>query len=52
MDKQENVEVMQRMQDYIEQNIGELITLRDLSNSAGYSPFHSARMINPVIRAQ
>ena len=44
MEKLEIVEAVQRMQDYIERNIGEQITLRDLSDSAGYSPFHCARL--------
>ncbi len=44
MDKSEQVEAVQRMQDYIEQNIRNPITLRDLSRCAGYSPFHCARL--------
>ena len=44
MEKLGNVEAVQRMQDYIERNIGEPITLRELSDSAGYSPFHCARL--------
>ena len=41
MERLGDIEAVQRMQDYIEQNIQSPITLRDLSKSAGYSPFHS-----------
>lgn len=46
--KLDNVQAVQRMQDYIEQNIQNPITLRDLSRSAGYSPFHCARIFKEL----
>ena len=44
MEKLSGVEAVQRMQDFIERNIQNPITLRDLSQAAGYSPFHCARL--------
>ncbi len=49
MEKSGNVEAVQRMQDYIEQNIQRPITLRDLARTAGYSPFHCARLFKEFI---
>jgi len=48
MERWERVEAVQRMQDYIEQNIHEPITLSELSRCAGYSPFHSARIFKEL----
>ncbi len=49
MEKLGNVEAVQRMQDYIERNLQNLITLHDLSRSAGYSPFHCARLFKELL---
>ncbi len=49
MEKLGSVEAVQRMQDYIERNIQSAITLSDLSNAAGYSPFHCARLFKEHI---
>lgn len=49
MEKLGNIEAVQRMQDYIEQNIQSPITLHDLSKSAGYSPFHCARLFKEFV---
>lgn len=35
---------VQKMQDYIEANLKEPITLQSLGRAAGYSPFHAARL--------
>lgn len=35
---------VQRMQDHIERYLQEPITLKDLANTAGYSPFHASRL--------
>jgi AraC-like DNA-binding protein len=35
---------VQKMQEYIEENLREPINLRTLANAAGYSPFHAARL--------
>ncbi len=44
MEKLDSALAVQRMQDYIEKNIQNPVTLHDLARSAGYSPFHSARL--------
>ena len=49
MERRENVEAVQRMQDYIERNIQNPITLHDLSGIAGYSPFYAARIFKELI---
>lgn len=36
------------MQDYIEEHLGEPITLHMLANAAGYSPWHSARLFKDL----
>jgi AraC-like DNA-binding protein len=41
-------EAVQRMQEYIAQNVTEPITLRDLAKCAGYSAFHSARLFKEL----
>lgn len=40
---------MRRMQDYIEKHILEPISLRDLAEEAGYSPWHSARIFKELV---
>lgn len=35
---------VQRMQEYIEDHLQRPITLKDLANAAGYSPFHASRL--------
>ncbi len=44
MEKLDMALAVQRMQDYIEQNLQNPITLHELAASAGYSPFHCARL--------
>ena len=44
MDQWEQVNAVQRMQDYMQQHLLEPVTLLQLSRQAGYSPFHSARL--------
>ncbi|MDR0491818.1 MAG: AraC family transcriptional regulator [Oscillospiraceae bacterium] len=48
MERWEKIEAVQRMQDYIESNIHEPITLGDLARCAGYSPFHCARLFKEL----
>ncbi len=48
MEQLDRVEAVQRMQDYIEKNIHEPITLRSLSIDAGYSPFYCARIFKEL----
>ena len=42
------VQAVQRMQDYIEEHIGEPITLEDLSEATDYSPSHSLRIFKEL----
>jgi AraC-like DNA-binding protein len=44
MERWEIINAVQRMQDYINENINLPITLSDLAKSAGYSQWHSARI--------
>lgn len=44
MDNWENINAVQRMQSYIETHLHEPITLRELANAAGYSPWHAAKL--------
>jgi AraC family transcriptional regulator len=48
MEKREKVNAVQRMQDCIERNITEPITLHMLAQAAGYSPWHSARVFKEL----
>jgi len=42
------IHVAQRMQDYINQNLNETITLEDICNVAGYSRWHSLRIFKEI----
>lgn len=44
----ETIKAVQRMEEYIENNLCELITLKQLANAAGYSPWHAARLFKDV----
>lgn len=44
MNNHEQMEAVVRMQKYIEDNIKKSITLYDIAQAAGYSPWHSARI--------
>jgi AraC family transcriptional regulator len=44
MDSWENVNAVQRMQNFIEEHLQEPITLRRLACAAGYSPWHAAKI--------
>ena len=48
MESRENINAVQRMQDYIEQHITEPITLHMIAQAAGYSPWHSARIFKEL----
>ena len=45
----EVVEAADRMQEYINHHMNEKITLKQLSEAAGYSPWHSTRIFKEVI---
>jgi len=49
MENWEKVIAVQRMQDYIEEHLGEPITLNMLAKEAGYSPSHSDRVFKELI---
>ncbi len=48
MENRQQVDAVQRMQDYIKSHLTQAITLKQLSRQAGYSPFHSARMFKEL----
>lgn len=48
MNQVETVMAVQKMQDYIEANIYEEITLKQLSKAGGYSSWHSARIFKDI----
>lgn len=48
MESWEKIKAVQRMQDYVDAHLTEVITLRSLATAAGYSPWHSARMFKDV----
>jgi len=48
MERWEKVNAVQRMQDYIERHITEPITLHMLAQTAGYSPWHAARIFKEL----
>ena len=48
MNSEENILAVRRMQSVIEQNIQSTITLKELSNAAGYSPAYSAKIFKAL----
>ena len=48
MDREDAVYAVSRMQEFIEAHIYEKITLRQLADAAGYSPWHSARIFREL----
>ena len=48
MDNWENVIAVQRMQSYIESHLQEPITMHELAEAAGYSPWHAARLFKTL----
>ncbi|WKY47287.1 AraC family transcriptional regulator [Eubacteriaceae bacterium ES3] len=48
MDEEEIFRAVQRMQDYIEGHLNQRITLKDLANEAGYSPWYAARRFKEI----
>lgn len=49
MEPWENVEAVQRMQDYIQSHLAESMTLAQLARAAGYSQWHSARLFKKLV---
>lgn len=48
MESYEKVKAVQNMQDYINEHINEPISLYSLSQAAGYSPWHSAKLFKEL----
>ncbi|MEA4804760.1 AraC family transcriptional regulator [Acetobacterium wieringae] len=48
MEEAQVIQAVQRMQEYIETNLHRKITLKELANVAGYSPWHAARLFKEV----
>ncbi len=48
MERWETVKSVQRMQEYIDENLHQSITLSDLAKAAGYSHWHSARIFKEL----
>lgn len=51
MERWEIINAVQRMQDYIADNINMPITLSDIAKAAGYSQWHSARMFKEFTKS-
>ena len=49
MERQEKINAVQHMQDFIEQHIKEPITMYMVSRVSGYSPWHSARIFKELM---
>ena len=45
----ERIEAVQRMQDYIESNLNQDISIADLAKAAGYSPWYSYRLFQSLL---
>ena len=45
----ERIDAVQRMQDYIENNLDKDISMADLSKAAGYSPWYSYRLFQNLL---
>ena len=45
----ERIDAVQRMQDYIENNLDKDISMADLSKAAGYSPWYSYRLFQSLL---
>lgn len=48
MDHLENIEAVERMQSYIESHLKGNITLHQLADAAGYSPWHAAKIFKEL----
>ena len=46
---EERIEAVQRMQDYIESNLAQEISLSDLAKASGYSPWYSYRLFQSLL---
>ena len=49
MERWDKINAVQKMQDYVETHLHEPITLKNLADAAGYSPWHAAKMFKELI---
>ncbi len=49
MDRMAAIEAVQMVQDYIETHINEPISLKDMAEAAGYSPWHTTRIFKELL---
>ncbi len=50
MESFEKIEAVQRMQDYIEAHLTEPVTLNQLAQAAGYSPWYASRLFKEIMK--
>lgn len=49
MERWEKINAVQKMQDYVESHLHEPITMKNLADAAGYSPWHAARIFKELL---
>jgi len=49
MKRLEKINAVQKMQDYVESHLHEQITLKNLADAAGYSPWHAAKIFKELL---
>lgn len=49
MERWDKINAVQKMQDYVETHLHEPITLKNLADAAGYSPWHAAKIFKELI---
>ena len=49
MNQAEQIKTVQKMQEYIEDHLNEKITLKQLANEVGYSPWHTAKIFKEIM---
>ncbi|WP_312458929.1 AraC family transcriptional regulator [Proteiniclasticum sp.] len=49
MERWDKINAVQKMQDYVETHLHEPITLKNLADTAGYSPWHAAKIFKELL---
>lgn len=49
MERWDKINAVQKMQDYVETHLHEPITLKNLADAAGYSPWHAAKIFKKLL---
>ena len=49
MERWDKINAVQKMQDYVETHLHEPITLKNLADAAGYSPWHAAKIFKELL---